>query len=87
MSRTIFYTEEIIYKPDFIKIDEEIVVDKLINCKDNCFHSFKFDCKCDVNLRILGTKKYLIKKFEMMHYLKNLEKWYQFTRKVWDLLK
>ena len=38
------------YKPDSNEKDEEIVVDKLINCKDNCFYSFKFNCICDVKI-------------------------------------
>ena len=29
MSETIFFKEDIIYKPDIKKIDEEIIVDKL----------------------------------------------------------
>ena len=56
MSNTIFFKEYIIYKPDINKIEDENVVDKLINCKNNCFHSFKFNCICDVEFRDIKNK-------------------------------
>ena len=73
MSKTKFFKEYIKYKPDIIEIDEDIVVEKLLNCKQNCFHSFKFDCICDKKFKdSRNRKKHLIKKFEMMDYLKNV---------------
>ena len=66
MSKTKLFKESIIYKPDINKINEENFVDKLINCKDNCFHSMKFDCICDLKFKDMKNKEKLIKKFEMM---------------------
>ena len=43
MSKTINFKKYIVYKPDSNKIDEEIIVDKLINFNEKCFHSFIFD--------------------------------------------
>ena len=52
----LFFKEYIIYKPDINTIGEEIVVDKLINCKDKRFHSFKIDCICDVEFKDIRKK-------------------------------
>ena len=57
MSKAIFFKQCVIYKPDIDNIDEEIVVDKLINCEDNCFHLFKFDYICDVKFKDIKNKK------------------------------
>ena len=65
MSNTIFSKEYIIYKPDINKRDEEIIVDKLINFKDNGFHSFNFKIICDVKFMDIRNKK-IFNKFEMM---------------------
>ena len=54
---TLFFKEFIIYKPDNNKIDEKIIVDKLINCEINCFHTFKFECICDDKLKDIRNKK------------------------------
>ena len=61
MSKTIFFKDYIVYKPDIIKIDEEIIVDNLINCKGNCFHSFKFLCICKVKIKNIRNKRIFIK--------------------------
>ena len=65
MSKTINFKEYKVYKPDCSKKDEEIFVDKLIKCKDNCFQSFKFDGICDVNFKDI-KKKILLKNFKIM---------------------
>ena len=57
MSKTTFFKGYIILRTDINKIDEENVVDKLIKCKNNCFHSFKFDCICDVKFKDISVKK------------------------------
>ena len=56
MSNIIFLKEYIIYKPDINKIDEQTVVDKLISCKEICFHSFKCNCTCDVKYKDTKNK-------------------------------
>ena len=66
MSKTIFFKEYTIYKPDFNQMNEEIIVDKLIKCKDKCFHSFEFDCICDVQFKGIKNKKTINKKIEML---------------------
>ena len=66
MSKTILFKKYFIYKPDFIKIDEKVIVDKMINCKDFCSNSFRILCLCDVKFRDTKNKKLFNKKFEMM---------------------
>ena len=39
------------------KIDEEIFVAKLINCENNCFHTFKFELISDVKFKDIKSKK------------------------------
>ena len=57
MSKTMFFKEYIVFQPDINKIEEEIIIYKVINCKDNCFQSFEFDCICDVKFRDFKNKK------------------------------
>ena len=61
MSKTIFFREFIVYKPDNINIEDGIIVDKVINCNDNRFRSFKFDCICDVEFKDIKDKEIIIK--------------------------
>ena len=58
---TVFFKEYIIYKPDINKIDEEIFVDKLINCKNNCFHTFRFELLSDVKFKGINDKEIINK--------------------------
>ena len=57
MCKTKTFHEHTVYKPHNNKIDEENIVDKLMNCKDNCFHSFNFDCICDVKFKDIRNEK------------------------------
>ena len=57
MSKTIFIKAILIDKPDNNKIDDEIVVEKLINCKDKLFQWFEFDSICVVKFKDIQNKK------------------------------
>ena len=56
MSGSIFLNEYKIYKPVSNKTDAE-VVDALVDCKDNRFHSFGFNYVCDVEFNDIMSEK------------------------------